>query len=94
MSTAETLSQGLDNGQMCEIVQIPVLQFLSSKMALQYWAQFQSKIISYQTPTVYISWCMRLSVFATIVLLVFIITTTTCFGLRPSSSGTYIEYTL
>jgi hypothetical protein len=36
---------------------------------------------------------MKVSVFTTTVLLVFIITTTTCFGLRPSSGGINIEYT-
>jgi hypothetical protein len=35
---------------------------------------------------------MRVSLFATIVFIVFIIATT-CFGLRPSSGGTNIEYT-
>jgi hypothetical protein len=41
----------------------------------------------------YCTWYMRGSVFTTKVLLVFIITTTTCYGLRPSSGGTNIEYT-
>jgi hypothetical protein len=39
------------------------------------------------------NWCKRESVYATFVLEVFIITTTTCFGLHPSSSGKNIEYT-
>jgi hypothetical protein len=38
-------------------------------------------------------WCMRVSVFATVVLQAFIVTTTTCFSLRPSSGGINIEYT-
>jgi hypothetical protein len=41
-------------------------------------------------PVVCVNWCMRVS--TTTVLLVFIITITTCFGLRPSSSETNIEY--
>jgi hypothetical protein len=40
-----------------------------------------------------VNWCVRVSVFATNVLLVFIITITISFGLRPPSSGTNIEYT-
>jgi adenylosuccinate lyase len=46
------------------------------------------KVITYVINS--ISWCMRVSVFATIVLLVFIITTTSCFGLRLTSGGTNI----
>jgi hypothetical protein len=37
--------------------------------------------------------CVRVSAFLTAVLLVFIITTTTCFSLRPYTGGTNIEDT-